>query len=91
MKIQIWSKTKIGKWASIFTLLFIVLMGLKALNIGIRLPLPSPIIAILEVIGFVMGIISIFKNKDKSLFVLLSILVGLLIVFWVAAEIAFPH
>lgn len=91
MKIQIWSKTKIGKWASILTLLFIVLMGLKALNIGIRLPLPSPIIAVLGVIGFALGVISFFKNKDRSLFVLLSLPVGLLIIFWVAAEIVFPH
>ncbi|MBP7507772.1 MAG: hypothetical protein KA807_08125 [Prolixibacteraceae bacterium] len=91
MKIQILSKTKIGKWASLLTLLFIVLMGLKAMNIGIRLPFPSPFIAVLGVIGFVLGIISIFKNKDRSLLVLLSIPVGLLIIFWVAAEIAFPH
>ncbi len=91
IKTQILSKTKIGKWASLLTLLFIVLMGLKALNIGIRLPLPSPFIAVFGVIGFVLGIISRFKNKDRSLSVLLSIPVGLLIIFWVAAEIAFPH
>lgn len=91
MKTQILSKTKIGKWASLLTLLFIVLMGLKALNIGIRLPLPSPFIAIFGAIGFGLGIISSFKNKDKSLSVLLAMLVGLLIIFWVAAEIAFPH
>jgi len=93
MKIQIWSKTKIGKWASILTLLFIVLMALKlsALAITIRLPFLSPFIAVLGVIGFVLGLISIFKSKDRSLFVLLSIPVGLLIIFWVAAEIAFPH
>ncbi len=93
MKIQIWSKTKIGRWASMLTLLFIVVMALKlsALAITIRLPLPSPFIAGLGVVGFIVGIISIFKNKDRSLFVLLSIPVGLLILFWVAAEIAFPH
>lgn len=93
MKIQIWSKTKIGKWSSILTLLFIGLMALKlsALAITIRIPFPSPFIAGLGVIGFVLGVISIFKNKDRSLFVLLSMPVGLLIVFWVAAEIAFPH
>jgi hypothetical protein len=45
----------------------------------------------LGAIGFILGLISIFKNKDRSLFVLLSIPVGLLIIFWVAAEIAFPH
>lgn len=93
MKIQIWSKTKIGKWSSIFTLLFIVLMALKLSPLAnmIRLPLPSPIIAALGVIGFVLGIISILKNKDRSLFVLLSIPVGLLIIIWVTLEIVFPH
>ncbi len=93
MKIQILSKTKSGKWASILTLLFIVLMAIKlsALAITIRLPFPSPFIAGLGVIGFILGIVSFFKNKDRSLFVLLSLPVGLLIIFWVAAEMAFPH
>ncbi|MDD2406542.1 MAG: hypothetical protein PHU24_08815 [Sphaerochaetaceae bacterium] len=91
MKIQIMSKTKIGKWAFFLSLLFIVLMGLKALNIGFRIPFPSPIIAVFGMIGFVLGIISFLKNKDRSLSVLLSIPIGLLIMFWVAAEIAFPH
>lgn len=91
MKTQIWSKTKIGQGASIFTLLFIALMGLKVLNVGIRLPLPSPVIAILGIIGFIMGIISVLKFKDRAVFVFLSIFVGLLIIFWGAAEIIFPH
>jgi len=93
MKVQIWPKTKNRKWAVILTLLFIVLMVLKmsALATIIRLPFPSPFIAVLGEIGFILGLISIFKNKDRSLFVLLSIPVGLLIIFWVAAEIAFPH
>ena len=93
MKIQIWSKTKIGKWTSILTVLFIVFMALKfsALASIIQFPFPTPLIAGLGVIGFILGVISILKNKDRSLFVLLSIPVGLLIIFWVAAEIAFPH
>lgn len=93
MKIQVWSMTKTGKWSSILTFLFIVLMALKlsALAISVRLPFPSPLIAVLGVFGFVLGIISIFKNKDRSLSVLLSIPIGLWIIFWIAAEIAFPH
>ena len=93
MKIQLWSKTTAGKWAASLTLLFIVLMSLKLLTLGIsiRIPLPTPFIAGLGVIGFIMGIVSFVKNKDRSLLTLLSFLVGLLIIFWVAAEIAFPH
>ena len=91
MKLEILSKTKLGKWATLLTLFFIVLMGLKVSNIGVRLPLPSPLIAGFGVFGFLLAIISYFKNNDRSLFVLLSLSVGLLIIFWVAAEIAFPH
>ena len=91
MKIQIISKIKIGKWAALFTLLFILLMGLKILKTGIRIPFPTPVIAVFGVIGFILGIISIFKNKDRSVSVFLSIPVGLLIIFWTAAEILFPH
>lgn len=93
MKIQLWPKTTTGKWAVSLTLLFIILMALKMVNLAvmIRLPLPSPLIALLGVIGFVMGIISIIKNKDRAILTLLSIPIGLLIIFWVAAEIAFPH
>lgn len=93
MKIIILSKTKTGKWASLLTLLFIILMAIKvsALASIIRLPLPTPAIALFGIIGFILGAISIFKNKDRSLLVLLSLAIGLLIILWVAAEIAFPH
>lgn len=93
MKIQLWPKKTAGKWAAILTLIFIVTMSLKisALANMIRLPFPSPFLAIIGVAGFVMGAISIVKNKDRALFTMLSIPVGLLIIFWVAAEIVFPH
>jgi hypothetical protein len=93
MKIQFWSRTTAGKWAVALTLLFIVLMSLKmfTLGISIRILLPTPFIAGLGVIGFILGIVSFVKNKDRALLTLLSIPVGLLIIFWAAAEIAFPH
>ncbi len=92
MKIQLWSQTKTGKWAASLTIIFIVLIALKLMNLAIiRLPFPTPLIAVFGVIGFVMGLISIIKNKDRALLTLLSIPIGLLIIFWVAAEIAFSY
>ena len=93
MKMQLYSKKTAGKWAASLTILFIVLMVLKfwTLAIPLRLPLPSLFIAFLGVIGFIMGVVSIVKNKDRALLTLLSIPIGLLVIFWVAAEIAFPH
>lgn len=93
MKIQLCSNTTTGKWAAILTLLFIVLMLLKLSTLAmlIRLPLPTPLIAVIGVAGFIVGVVSIIKNKDRALLTLLSIPVGLLIIFWTIAEIAVPH
>lgn len=93
MKMQFWSKTITGKWAAGLTLAFVVLMGIKmtALGATMRLPLPTPILALLGVVGFIMGLIAVIKYKDRALLTLLSIPVGLVIIFWTLAEITFPH
>lgn len=69
MKIQLWSKWNSGKCAAILTLIFVFVMSLKlsALAMLIRLPLPTPLIAVFGVVGFIMGVISITKNKDRAL------------------------
>lgn len=89
MKIQVFSKTKAGKSAACLTLLFIILMILKFFTYSI--PLPTPVIAGLGVIGFILGFVSMMKNKDRSMLTLFSVIIGLLVVLWVAAEILFPH
>lgn len=93
MKIQLWPKKTAGKWAATLTLFFIASMSIKLLGSAmfIRLPLPTPFLAVIGVAGFVMGVISIVKNKDRAFLTLLSIPVGLLIIFWTAAEIVVPH
>lgn len=48
-------------------------------------------LAVLGVIGFIMGVIAIIKYKDRALLTLLSIPVGIIIIAWTLAEIAFPH
>lgn len=90
---KIYSEAKTGKLSAILTLLFIVFMAIKlsALAVLIRLPLPTPIIAVIGVAGFITGIVSIIKYKDKALLTLISIPIGLLIIFCTIAEIAVPH
>jgi hypothetical protein len=75
------------------TMAFIVLMAIKMVGLGaaIRLPLPTPALALMGLIGFIMGLIAIIKYKDRALLTLLSIPVGLVIILWTLAEIAFPH
>mgnify|MGYP003414780312 CR=1 FL=1 len=93
MKIQMYSKTTLGKWAAILTVIFIAFMAIKlsALAMYIRLPLPTPILAFIGFIGFLLGMISFVKNKDRAILTWISIIVGFVIVFWTAAEILFPH
>lgn len=93
MKIKFWPTPKLGQAAAVLTLLFIILMLLKmgALGIHIILPVPSPLIAILAVVGLVLGLLSIYLKKDKAILTWLSIPIGLLVFFWIGAEIMFPH
>ncbi len=41
--------------------------------------------------AFFCGIISIIRNKDYSVFVFISIVLGFFVLLWVLAEILFPH
>lgn len=68
-----------------------MLLKISTLAIHIRLPLPTPIIAVIGVAAFIMGLIPIIKHSDRALLTFLSISVGLIIIFWTIAEIAFPH
>jgi hypothetical protein len=92
MKVQVWSKTRMGKSAAVLTLIFIAVMALKLTMLRIMIiPLPTPLIALLGIIGFILGVIAIIKNKDRALLTLLSIPIGLFIIFWIIAEFTFPH
>ena len=88
MKVEVLSKTATGRLSAVFSFLFIVLIVLK---ISIQIHLPTPFIAGLGITGFIFGMIAVLKKRDRALLTLLSVLVGLLIIFWAAAEMAFPH
>ena len=86
------SRAKTGRWSAGLMLLFLVLMFLKFSELaGYWLPLPTPVLAILPVAGFCLGIRSFVKYKDRSLMTLLSLLFGLLVIAWIEAELAYPH
>lgn len=90
MKTQLLPKSKVGIGAAVFSLLFVVIMAMKLLasntSFNLRIPLPTPAIAVLGVIGLFLGLIAVFKYKDKALFTLLSIPIGTIIVVWFTAE-----
>ena len=81
-------QTSSGKWAIIFSVIFIVLIFTK---INGFLPMPTFSVAALGLIGFILGIRAIFNKKDKAILNYLPVLVGLVIILWTAAELIFPH
>mgnify|MGYP003592946936 CR=1 FL=1 len=81
------ARTKIGKSAAILSASYIVLMTLK---LTIRLPLPSPVIALLALAGLVCAILALVR-KDRGFWIWFALLQGLLVLTWVIAEFLFPH
>ncbi len=76
-------KTIQGKWAGIISVAFIILIALNAL---VPFPIPSFFLSTVGLIGFAAGIIA-FILKDRTILVFLSILVGHVVIFWIAAEL----
>ncbi|MDK9711336.1 hypothetical protein [Acidaminobacter sp.] len=90
MKISTMPKDSAGKWAVYLSVLFVVLMVLKFTQ-AVRLPLPSPLIALFAIAGLVLSLISIFLHKGRAILLLIPVLVGLLVAAWTTAELMFPH
>jgi hypothetical protein len=90
MKLVFLPKTTPGKWSVGLSLAFIFLIGLKIAGF-IPIPLPTPFIALLGIAGLIVSLAAIFRNKDRSILTFLPVLVGLVILLWIAAEMIFPH
>jgi hypothetical protein len=88
MKLSILPKTKLGIWADLLGILFIIFITLKIGGPGF--PLPTFAIAVIGIAGFVIGIVSVVK-KERAILALLPILLGLLIIAWIVGELVYPH
>ncbi|NTW72838.1 MAG: hypothetical protein HGA49_11450 [Eubacteriaceae bacterium] len=88
MKITLLPKTRLGYWSAGLSILFIIMIWLKMQGL---IPLMTFMIAGFGITGFFVGLIAVFMNKDWAILNFLSIIVGLLIILWIAAEIIFPH
>ena len=94
--------TKMGSWAAGLLVLalacFVLFFGLvmagqrggESFFSNLVLTIPILISALAAFAGGVTGVIA-RRRKDHSIVVKLAILVGAVVVLWVATEIAFPH
>ncbi len=87
MKLGFLPKTTPGKWSVGLGIVFIILIWTK---IQYSIHMPTFAIAAFGLAGLFTGIAAIFR-KDRSVLNFLPILVGLLILLWIAAELIFPH
>ncbi|MGP6139090.1 MULTISPECIES: hypothetical protein [unclassified Jeotgalibaca] len=90
MNVHFLSKSTVGKWATGLMAAFVVLLALKMTSIG-RLPLPTLVIAVIGIIGFILGVVAFLKYKDRAIMTIITLVLGLLLTIWVLAEIMFPH
>jgi hypothetical protein len=103
MKLYFIPKTQLGKWSVWLIIAFIVLFILFQILVAsgqrggatffsnLALSIPMFIAGISGISAFFTGIIGIIKNKEWSVLVFLSTIVGFLILFFVLGEFLVPH
>ena len=58
---------------------------------NLLLTIPFLLAAISGIGAFLMGLISIVRNKERSFLVFVSTGIGMIILVWCTSEILFPH
>ena len=96
-------KTKLGKWSVGLMGLFIILMTIFFAFItagqkggdgffdNLYLTIPFFLAGLSGIAGFIIGLLAIIKQQDKSALVYISSFIGFLITLFILAEIIFPH
>jgi len=96
-------KTKYGKWSIglcglffLFLVIFFLLVqsgqrGGDKFFSNMWLTTPFLLAGASAIAGMVMGIMAIFKQKEKSWLVYISSFIGFFVTLYLAAEFIFPH
>jgi len=96
-------KTNLGKWSVSLIGSFIVLIlifygfiiagqrGGQGFFDNLYLAIPGVLAGACCVAAFVIGIIAIAKQKERSALVYIAVVIGALVTFFIGAEILFPH
>ena len=96
-------KTLLGKWSVLFIILFLLLFVVFQILVlsgqrggdtffsNMTLTIPALSMAISGIASFSTGVISIVKDREKSLLVFIATVIGLLVLLFCTGEILFPH
>lgn len=91
MKYKFWPVSKMGWSSFLCTLLFLGLIFSKLAGNPLRIPLSNQMIAVLGVIGFLLGMFSFAFKKDRGGAVKMSLAVCSIVIIWLVVEyVIFP-
>ena len=105
MKITLSPTTKLGKWSIGLCIAFLILMVIVFMSVIFSAkdeisenffePLWPAVTLLIagacEMIASVLGVVSIIKNKERSILVFFAVGVGLFALFFLIGELLFPH
>jgi cytochrome bd-type quinol oxidase subunit 2 len=103
MRVHFKPTTNLGKWSAWLIVAFAILLGVFYILVasGQRggdtffsnpiLTVPMLLAATSAIAAFVIGLISVVKRKERSVAVVLAIVVGLFVIIFVLGEVIFPH
>ena len=95
--------SKIGKWSVgffgafiFFLMLFYIIVatgqrGGETFFSNLALTIPMLLAGTCSVAGFVTGLIAIIKKRERSGLTYVAVVIGALVILWIAAEVLFPH
>jgi len=103
MRVSILPKTPLGKWSIGLIIAFIVFIvafqllvasgqrGGKTFFSNLVLTIPILLAGTSGVFAFLTGLIGVIRNRERSIFVFLAMLIGLFVLLFWLGEVIFPH
>lgn len=89
---QIKPQTKLGKWSVWLNSFFLITITVSIILVNVLgilsyddrwWDMTVPITFLASIAALILGIIAIIKNKERSVFVCLSVIVGLLVILFI--------
>ncbi len=103
MRVIILPKSYLGKWSigllAAFVVFFVTFQLLVASGqrggetffSNLALTIPILLAGISGVLAFLIGLIGVIRNRERSILVFLAMLFGLFVLLFSIGEVAFPH
>ncbi len=103
MKIKLFPRSKYGKWSIYSILAFAIFLAVFFLLVesgerggatffsNLKLTIPFLAAAVLGIAAFFNGLFAVFKTKDHSILVYISIIIGLFVLIFLIGEFTYPH